>query len=290
MANPANPQQPQPRRVSYATVAEIPQDAGPHVEAHDGRFYAVKDLVPRPADPSSWPGIVAIAALAIAIGIGTMLGLAMKDKMEASDFAVMLKKDKGYDGLVAWANQADGVLKKAPTKKSVDDSIAEAFKNYEPEIDAKNVTGLDEVVKKSVGDVGKQITSEVEKQVKVIVASGGACKQQCTVAGSPTPQASKAAPQPKAQAPAAQPKAQAPTPAQQVVHAAPSGVPTHCNWASDGSLRLKAEPLKVIARDVSIMTIAKKDLKLGQTCESWKDEMHKNLADTTSRDVATLRK
>ncbi len=287
-ANP--PQQPQPRRVSYATVAEIPQDAGPHVEAHDGRFYAVKDLVPRPAEPKTWPGVIALVALGLAIGIGAMLGLAMKDKMEASDFAVMLKKDKGYDGLVAWTNQVDMKLKAVPTKETVDTTIAAALKDYEPEIDAKNVTGLDEAVKKSVGDVGKQVAAEVEKQAKTLVASGGACKQQCTVAGSPTPQASKAAPaqQPKAQVPAAQPKAQAPV--QQVAHASPAGVPTHCNWMSDGSLRLKSDPLKVLAHGVSVTTIAKKDLKPGQNCDGWKDEQHAKLADTVSRDVATLRK
>lgn len=277
MANPANPQ-----FRGYATAADVPPNAGPHVQAHDNRFYPINQS-------KSWPGFVAIVAIVLAVGIGAALAVAVGSKVDAGNFSATLKRDQGYAALVDWANQADTALKKVPTKKSVDEAIVAALNDYKPEVKAENVAGLDEAVKKSVGDVGKQVEAEVDKQMKTLVASGAACKQQCTVTGSNTPQVRHApsAQQPKRQAAAS---TQQPVPAVNVHVSVGSGVPTHCNWASDGSLRLKTDPLKVIARDVSIMTIAKKDLKPGQTCESWKDEQHARLADTTSRDVATLKK
>lgn len=73
--------------------------------------------------------------------------------------------------------------------------------------------------------------------------------------------------------------------------------PTHCRWASDGSLRLKkatsllpADPLKEIPRDIIVETVPKENLKQGETCQTWQKAMEAEHADLQPRNKVTLHK
>ena len=128
------------------------------------------------------------------------------------------------------------------------------------------------------------VTVNVTQTANPVMEVGSGCNREAPKETKSQPK--KAKKSAKAATPSAPPASAPAAPASTVTS---SSAPTHCRWASDGTLRLKSNPLRVLPKDETVATFPKADLKPGETCNTWQKALEAVQADLVSRDKATLR-